>query len=205
MKAPELLVDAFAALVRRSGRGAGTAALLAFVGPISADLASALNARATALGIGDLLALTGPLSPEKYRAWLVATTLAVQLRRSFNGEASAAVGECLASGVPTVATNLGWLRELPETAVELVPVTTSTGELATVIAHLLADPDRRTRLGAAGRAFAARQTFAATARVLLAALLADRAAPAVPGARTSGRLRRRQSPRSSARGAAPKR
>ena len=181
VKAPELLVDAFAALVRRSGRGAGTAALLAFVGPISADLASALNARATALGIGDLLALTGPLSPEKYRAWLVATTLAVQLRRSFNGEASAAVGECLASGVPTVATNLGWLRELPETAVELVPVTTSTGELATVIAHLLADPDRRTRLGAAGRAFAARQTFAATARVLLAALLADRAAPAVPG------------------------
>jgi glycosyltransferase involved in cell wall biosynthesis len=169
VKAPELLVDAFASLVRGAGRADD--AMLAFVGPVSEDLARALADRASAQGIGDLLALTGPLPQERYRAWLAAATLAVQLRRSFNGEASAAVGECLASGVPTVATNLGWLRELPREAVELVPASVDAEGLTAVLAGLLADPARRALLAGAGRDFAARQTFAATARALLAAIL----------------------------------
>jgi glycosyltransferase involved in cell wall biosynthesis len=169
VKAPELLVDAFASLVQGAGRADD--AMLAFVGPVSEDLARALADRASAQGIGDLLALTGPLPQERYRAWLAAATLAVQLRRSFNGEASAAVGECLASGVPTVATNLGWLRELPREAVELVPPSVDAEGLTAVLAGLLADPARRALLAGAGRAFAARQTFAATARALLAAIL----------------------------------
>jgi glycosyltransferase involved in cell wall biosynthesis len=181
VKAPALLVDAFAALAGRSDHGDGTPAMLAFVGPISEDQAGALAERASTRGVADRLALTGPLPPEHYRAWLAAATLAVQLRRSFNGEASAAVGECLASGVPTVATRLGWLRELPAAAVELVPVTSSDEELATVIAQLLTDPDRRARLARAGRAFAARQGFAATAQTLLDVVLADRAGQVPPG------------------------
>ncbi|HXZ82527.1 MAG TPA: glycosyltransferase [Acidimicrobiales bacterium] len=180
VKAPELLVDAFAALVGRSGPGGGVAAMLAFVGPISEVQARALAERASARGVGDRLALTGPLSPDAYRAWLAATTLAVQLRRVFNGEASAAVGECLASGVPTVATRLGWLQELPEATVELVPVTSSDEELATVLAGLLADPDRRARLGEAGRALAERHSFAATARALLEVVRAERLAAVAP-------------------------
>ena len=180
VKAPELLLEAFATFLRGSGDAAGTATL-AFVGPISAELARDLAARASSLGVDGRLALTGPLSPENYRAWLAATTLAVQLRRSFNGEASAAVGECLASGVPTVATDLGWLRELPRSAVELVPASASDEELAQLIADLLADPERRARLCAAGRAFADRQSFTATARALLDALFADRLADAGPG------------------------
>jgi glycosyltransferase involved in cell wall biosynthesis len=181
VKAPELLVDAFATLVGRSDTGAGRGTMLAFVGPISEDLARSLAARASARGIGDRLVLTGPLPPEMYRAWLAATTVAVQLRRSFNGEASAAVGECLASGIPTVATRLGWLRELPAAALELVPVTAGEGELATVIAALLAEPARRGHLAAAGRAFAARQSFAATARALLDAIGFEESEKTVPG------------------------
>jgi glycosyltransferase involved in cell wall biosynthesis len=175
VKAPELLIDAFAALPARSIGEGDTAPVLALVGPISVELARALAGRATALGIGGRLAITGPLPPESYRAWLAATTVAVQLRRSFNGEASAAVGECLASGVPTVATDLGWLRELPREAVELVPAATTSEELATVLAGLLADPRRRGRLAEGGFTFAARHSFAATAAALLPAILADRA------------------------------
>jgi len=178
VKAPELLVDAFAALVR--GARHDDAAMLAFVGPVSQDLARALADRASAQGIGDRLALTGPLPQERYRAWLAAATLAVQLRRSFNGEASAAVGECLASGVPTVATNLGWLRELPGAAVELVPAAVDAEGLASVLAGLLIDPARRRLLAGAGRDFAAHQTFAATAHALLAAVLPERAMVGVP-------------------------
>ncbi len=181
VKAPELLVDAFGALIEPSNPGSSADPMLAFVGPISGDLARALAERASARGIADRLALTGPLPPEKYRAWLAAASVAVQLRRSFNGEASAAVGECLASGVPTVATRLGWLRELPATAVELVPVAINDAELAAVIADLLADPDRRARLAAASRAFADQHTFAATARALLSALGLDDAERVSPG------------------------
>jgi len=202
VKSPELLIDAFASLLGRAGSEA-SGALLAFVGPISEDLAGTLAGRAAALGIGDRLAITGPLPPDGYRAWLAAATIAVQLRRSFNGEASAAVGECLASGVPTVATNLGWLRGLPREAVELVGSGTTADELATVISGLLDDPLRRGRLAEAGRAFAAAHSFAATARALLAAILADGQGAADAGLAGSEILRTGSSPRSSPRASAP--
>lgn len=76
--------------------------------------------------------------------------------------------------MPTVATDLGWLRELPREAVELVPAATTSEELATVLAGLLADSRRRGRLAEGGLAFAARHGFASTATALLTAILADR-------------------------------
>ena len=176
VKAPELLVDAFAALVR--GRGTTTPRCSPSSGR-SRRTSLALADRASARGSVTGSRLTGPLPQERYR-WLAAATLAVQLRRSFNGEASAAVGECLASGVPTVATNLGWLRELPGAAVELVPAAVDAEELASVLAGLLTDPARRRLLAGAGRDFAAHQTFAATAHALLAAVLPERAMVGVP-------------------------
>ena len=39
--------------------------------------------------------------------------LAVQLRSVSNGEASGATADCLAAGVPTIVTDLGWSGELP--------------------------------------------------------------------------------------------
>jgi hypothetical protein len=82
--------------------------------------------------------------------------------------------------VPTVATNLGWLRELPGAAVELVPAAVDAEGLASVLAGLLIDPARRRLLAGAGRDFAAHQTFAATAHALLAAVLPERAMVGVP-------------------------
>jgi glycosyltransferase involved in cell wall biosynthesis len=164
VKAPELLVEAFARLRRD---GAGAPPLLVFVGPVGNEVAYRLAEQVLGLGLEHDVVLTGPLRHDAYRDWLGRASVAVQLRRSTNGEASAAIGECLASGVATVASRLGWVRELPDEAVVKVDSPIEAAELASVLDALLADDQRRAALGRAARDEAARRTFAATARRLL--------------------------------------
>jgi len=173
-KEPDTLV---AALARSGDQLAG--AVLAFVGPISDAFAVELASRASDAGIGRSLLLTGPLAPDAYRSWMERATVAVQLRRSSNGEASAAVGECLASGVATVVSDLGWARELPGDAVVRLPVPASADSLAAVLVDLVRDEPRRAALAAAGRAEAGRRSFASAARALLEIV----ESPATSGAR----------------------
>lgn len=161
-KRPFALVEAFAVL-----RDRVPAVRLAFVGPVSEELAGALRARATSLGIADGLVLTGAVTTRDYARLLEATTIAIQLRSSSNGEASAAVGECLASGIPTVVSDLGWGRELPADAVVRVGRAISPDSLANVLGGLLADELQRKALGAGGRREAASRSFRATADSLL--------------------------------------
>lgn len=161
-KDPITLLEAF---VLAAPRLAG--AKLAFVGPIADAIAAELAARAAAAGLAASLVITGPLAPDAYRAWTRRATVAVQLRRSSNGEASAAVGECLASGVPTVVSDLGWARELPDAAVVRVPARVDAASLARVLSELARDLPRRRSLAAAGRAEAGARSFARTAAALL--------------------------------------
>lgn len=140
---------------------------LALVGPIADALAVELATRAKRAGVADALVLTGPLDPDTYREWTERATVAVQLRRISNGEASAAIGECLASGVPTVVTDLGWCRELPDGVVARVPARCDAETLAGLLVELVRDEPRRAALAAAGRAEAGRRSFARTAVALL--------------------------------------
>ncbi|HLI15914.1 MAG TPA: glycosyltransferase [Acidimicrobiales bacterium] len=165
IKRPELLVEAAACC-----RGSHPKLRLAFVGPVADELARDLARQAEQAGLGDALVLTGALPPAAYRAWLDRCLVAIQLRAGFNGEASAAVGECLACGVATVVTELGWMRELPDDAVEKVAPTLEAGELAAVVSRLLVDEARRARLGRRGRDLAAHQGFDAVADAVLDAL-----------------------------------
>jgi glycosyltransferase involved in cell wall biosynthesis len=76
--------------------------------------------------------------------------------------------EALRSGTPLVATRTGGLPELLGDAAELVPVGDAAA-LADTVDRVLADPDRRARLAAAGRERAAGwPDEAATARHLVA-------------------------------------
>jgi glycosyltransferase involved in cell wall biosynthesis len=165
IKLPATVVGAVAHLL-----GAHLDLQLAFVGPISDALAGTLGEMAQATGVADRLVITGPLPPDQYDAWMRATTVAVQLRASTNGEASATLGECLALGVPTIASAVGWPTELPPGAVELVPAHVGSHELAGRIETLLRDEAGRRALGARGRRVADDQTFDRAARELLAAL-----------------------------------
>lgn len=166
-KLPALLVEAIA-LVR-----ADRDVELAFVGPVSDALAEELAQLAARLGVGDHVSIAGHLQREDYLGALGRSTVAVQLRASFAGEASAAVGDCLAAGTPTIVSNLGWMSELPDDAVVKLDrgdQLESADALADAIGSLLDDADRRASLSKRAVEFAAEHTFARAAAALVAAL-----------------------------------
>ena len=94
--------------------------------------------------------------------------VAVQLRASTNGETSSAVGNCFASGVPTVVTGIGAARDLPDDAVAKVPIDVTPEGLAAILADLLENQPRRTDMAAAARTVAHQHSFEQAATVLLA-------------------------------------
>ncbi len=171
IKQPHQLLRTFAAL------GAGHPDLvLALVGPVSVELARDLSSLGESLGVAGRLFITGRVAPELYLAWLARAKLAVQLRASFSGEASAAVGDCLALGVPMIVTDVGWMGDLPEDAVFKVPPDATAVELAEACSRLLGDRAAREALSKGARAYAEAHSFEAAARALLEVLEAPLAA-----------------------------
>jgi glycosyltransferase involved in cell wall biosynthesis len=153
------LIDAFALLARERPQ-----ARLVLAGPADGGEHERWRAHAAAAGIGDRVEITGHLPFEQYEGLLARATVAVQLRTTTNGEASAAVADCLGAGVPTVATDLGWATELPREV--FVPVTrdTTAALLAGTLAELLDQPQRREALSAAARAYAAQTSYTSVAQ-----------------------------------------
>ena len=162
VKRPETLLAAHA-LLRESGHNV----VLAFVGPIADELCSTLSTRCEELGTTAAVVFTGSISPADYRRWLHRATVAVQLRAGSNGEASAAVGECLSAALPTVVTNLGWSAELPDDAVIKVAPTVDAHQLSELLGRILGDATLRRELGMHAKEVARSATFERTARALL--------------------------------------
>ena len=162
IKRPVLLVEMLAALTARAE------VRLVFVGPVADALCSELVNRARALGIGERVLFTGPLGARDYLSWLERVAIALQLRAKSNGEASAAIGECLAGAVPTVVSDLGWSGELPEDAVVRVDTRIDAHDLANVTLQLLDDSRRATEIARTGATYASHFSFDYVARTLLA-------------------------------------
>lgn len=161
VKQNALLVAAFPAVVARHPDAA-----LALVGPCSAAEREHLTELAAALGVGERVTITGVVNAYEYGKWLDRAAIAVQLRRTTNGESSAAVADCLAAGAPLIVTGIGAGRELPDAAVERVAPTVTAAALAELVGDLLADPARRDELARAGQQHAGRCSFRAAARRL---------------------------------------
>jgi glycosyltransferase involved in cell wall biosynthesis len=68
------------------------------------------------------------------------------MRFPTGGESSGAVMRCLAAGVPTIVTDHGPLRELPDDAAVKVPAQVEPDVLAQTISGLLADDEASARL-----------------------------------------------------------
>ena len=161
IKRPELLIESIAGLSERPELR------LVFVGPISEVMSKQLVDVAIELGVLDRVGFTGPLDPTSYRAWLKSAQIAIQLRAKSNGEASAAVGECLATSLATIVSDTGWSGEIPRDVVRHVPVSISADELAQVVAELLDDPLLRTDLGRASARYCEQHSFDTAARTML--------------------------------------
>ena len=168
------LVEAFAHVVAHE-----PLAHLAVVGPASELDERRVRTLTRDLGIEDHVEVTGEVGDEEYAGWLERATVAVQLRAASNGESSGAVGNCLSSGVPTVVTDIGAARGLPDGCVEKVSAAITPVDLAGRIQALLADGGRRRRLGLAGLAYADEHTFARLAEALYRTALAP--VPSSPG------------------------
>lgn len=162
VKAPEVLLDAVAILREDLD------VRLAFVGP-EGTTGAVIRARAEAIGIDGALTVTGEVSEEVYLSWVGRASLGVQLRRTSYGESSGAVTDLLSCGVPCV-TSVATAAELPEGAVELVPPDVDAEHLATVLASVLGDRQRREAMATAGRELASRWTHRHVAMALLPTL-----------------------------------
>ena len=160
-------------------------ASLVFVGPCAASDRAQLTDLAAALGVSAHLVVTGGVTDAEYASWLDRAAVAVQLRRSANGESSGTVADCLASGPVPIVSGIGAGRDLPADGVVSVGPSVSAGALATVVSDLLADPERRNALAAAGRAYAAAHSHAVVAR----RLFEDVIEPATHAGLTAPRLR----------------
>jgi glycosyltransferase involved in cell wall biosynthesis len=119
------------------------------------------------------VAVTGEVSQARYDALLAQADLAVQLREVSNGEASLAVADCLAAGIPTIVSRLGWMGELPQTAVRHVEASAAPDQLAAAMGEVLNDLALRTQLSAGALEHARRNSFERVAEAYLSALELD--------------------------------
>jgi glycosyltransferase involved in cell wall biosynthesis len=111
--------------------------------------------------------VSGHLSDTRYTQLLRDADIAVQLRTLSNGEASAAVADCLAAGIPTVVSDLGWASELPADAVLHVPADCVPTRLADRLEHLIKNREAHRELHLRALAYAREHSFSAVAQEYL--------------------------------------
>ena len=162
VKRPLLLVQAVS-ILRQRGRNVG----LVFAGPASEHDRQEIVTEAVRHGVEHEIEITGHLDDARYANVMSRVSLAVQLRAQTNGESSAAMHDCIASGVPLVVTSIGAARELPE-FVEKVSVEVTADELASRVGELLDDRSRREHMAEAGLSYAKAHDFAQAAALTLA-------------------------------------
>ncbi|MCZ7533582.1 MAG: glycosyltransferase [Acidimicrobiia bacterium] len=165
VKATDVIVDAFALLAD------GYPDLkLAIVGHVSVEFLPTLTAMIANHGLADRVVVTSRIEADEYDSWLKRTDIAVQLRTGTNGEVSAAVGDSLRFGIPTVVSAVGPTAELPDSIVAKVAPGSNAATVAEAIGDLLASPKARSDLGTNAIAYIAEHSFDATARRMLDAL-----------------------------------
>ncbi|MDQ1480053.1 MAG: hypothetical protein QOI44_914 [Actinomycetota bacterium] len=160
-------------------------ASLVLVGPCADAERAQLTELAAGLGVSERVVVAGAVSDAEYARWLDRAAVAVQLRRSANGECSGTVADCLASGAVPIVSGIGAGRDLPADGIVSVGASATPETLATAIVDLLRDPVRRQGRADAGRAYAAGHSHAVVARRLFEAVIE----PATRAGLTAARLR----------------
>ena len=116
------------------------------------------------------VAVHGRVEAAEYWDLLLSADLGLQLRELSNGEASAAVTDCIAARLPIVVSDLGWYGELPADVAARVPPRVGAAELCERVSGLLDDRRRLTEMRDAQRDYGARNSFAAVAEAYAEAL-----------------------------------
>jgi glycosyltransferase involved in cell wall biosynthesis len=114
--------------------------------------------------------VAGHLAAGPFRELLDGADLAVQLRTVSNGEASAAVGDCLAAGLPTIVSSLGWAAQLPRGVVEQVPAGADPHLIAGRMLAILTNETLQRSLQEGAREYARAHSFQVVAESYIDAL-----------------------------------
>jgi glycosyltransferase involved in cell wall biosynthesis len=165
IKATDLIVEAFALLAADD-----PSLNLAIVGDVAVELAPIIEELIESAELGDRIVVTSRIDEAEYQTWLRCADVAVQLRRATNGEVSAAVGDCLRFGLPTIVTALGPAAELPDDVVVKASPEIDAIGLAAAIGDLAADPAVRSSLSTGAFSYVRSRGFEAAARRLLDAV-----------------------------------
>ena len=99
IKATDVVIEAFALLADEHPD-----LKLAIVGHVSVEFLPVIERMITDLKIADRVVITSHIEAAEYESWLKRTDIAIHLRRATNGEVSAAIGDSLRFGIPTIVT-----------------------------------------------------------------------------------------------------
>ena len=95
--------------------------------------------------------ITGWVSADTYREYLLAADIAVQLRSNSRGETSASVLDCLNFGLPTIVNAHGSMREIDPECICRIADPVDQTELVEALKYLTSNQLRRESIGARGR------------------------------------------------------
>ena len=98
-------------------------------------------------GAGANIRIAGWTDDERYRQYLQAADVGVQLRTNAQGESSGAVLDCMNYGLATIVNANGSMAEFPPDAVWRLPDVFEVDELGAALEALRRDPARRAALG----------------------------------------------------------
>ena len=130
--------------------------------------------------------ITGHLDPAGFDDHIAAADALVNLRFPSAGESSGSLARGFAAGVCCLVSDTAAYAELPREAVIHLPLTGGAAALAEALAGLLANPDRASGIGAAGRRHAmAEMALPAVAARYRAVIEAARDRPVAPPAATA--------------------
>jgi glycosyltransferase involved in cell wall biosynthesis len=117
---------------------------LVFVGQSDANRYSTdLERGARSAAAGGRVEITGWVDQRKFRRWLHAADLAVQLRTLSRGETSGTVLDCMNAGVATIVNAHGAMAELPQDTVLMLNDAVAAADLSTALEALWTDRERR--------------------------------------------------------------
>jgi hypothetical protein len=124
--------------------------------PAEPGLPEELRALAAQLGLGSRVAVETAVSVARLQQIKREADMFVNLRHPNTEGASGSLVEMLDAGKPVLLHPSGCYAEVPEGAAVRVGTLSDPADLASALAALAADPERRIALGAAGRAHARR-------------------------------------------------
>ena len=149
------LVYAFARLAKKHPR-----AQLIFVGKLDQNLRSSFSKSIDELSLSNRVTVTGYTDLARFKQYIDATDVCVNLRWPYNGETSGSLMRILAKGKCVVVNDVGSFSEIPDNAcVKLPSVAEMTDgqevvEIFNVLNQLIELPEQRERFERAARKFA---------------------------------------------------